>query len=80
MAGLRRFCPKALHLRDDRRGVFVLGAKSKAIPALKNHWLAILLVAMSRQGFSASARGLFTWEEKAQAWFNTREESIPCDT
>ena len=54
MAGLRRLCPKALYLRDDRRGVFVLGVESKAIPALKNHWLAILLVAMSRQGFSAS--------------------------
>ena len=62
------------NLRDDRHGVLVLGAEWKTIPALKNRWVAILLIVKPHQGFSVSARGLFTWGEKAQAWFKAIKE------
>ena len=68
------------NLRDDRHGVLVLGAEWKTIPALKDRWVAILLIVKPHQGFSVSARGLFTWGEKAQAWFKTIKERKAWDT
>ena len=42
--------------------------------------VALLLTVTSPQGFSASARRLFTWGIKAQAWFKASKRHKPWDT
>ena len=51
--------------------VLLLGAESV---------VALLLAVTSPQGFSASARRLFTWGKKAQAWLKTSQRHKPRDT
>ena len=78
--GLANTSWESRNLSEDRHGVLVLGAEWKTIPALKNRWVALLLIVKPHQGFSVSARGLFTWGEKAQAWFKTIKERKAWDT
>ena len=42
--------------------------------------VALLKTVTSPQGFSASARRLFTWGIKAQAWFKASKRHKPWDT
>ena len=62
---------------EDRN---LCGVEPRALLLGADLGVALLLAVRHPQGFSASARRLFTWGKKAQAWLKTSKRHKPWDT
>ena len=62
---------------EDRN---LCGVEPRALLLGADLGVALLLAVRYPQVFSASARRLFTWGKKAQAWLNTSQRHKPRDT